>query len=141
MTVPRGGEPGPVADSTTKIDDVEKKPGGAGRHALRIGIGAVVIAAITAIIVWRLRASNFRWAAFAASFEGVNWWWFAMAAFVNYGTYFGRALRWEVMIRPLRTGASVWKVFTATLIGFTAVVLLGRPGELVRPYLIATQER
>ena len=30
---------------------------------------------------------------------------------------------------------------SATVIGFTAIVLLGRPGELVRPYLISVKER
>ncbi len=55
-------------------------------------------------------------------------------------TYAGRALRWEVMIRPLRKDASLWGIFTATAIGFTAVVLFGRAGEAVRPYLIAKKE-
>jgi hypothetical protein len=32
-------------------------------------------------------------------------------------------------------------VFNATLIGFTAVVLFGRPGEVVRPYLIAAMSK
>ncbi len=55
-------------------------------------------------------------------------------------TYYGRALRWEVMVRPLRKDASLWRIFTATAIGFTAVVLFGRAGEAVRPYLIAKKE-
>jgi uncharacterized protein (TIRG00374 family) len=108
---------------------------------LRIVAALVVFGGLAALVVWRLRASNFRWEAFAASFAGVNWWWFAMAVFLNFGTYFGRALRWEVMIRPIRPNTSIWNVFKATIIGFTALVLLGRPGELVRPYLIATKER
>lgn len=59
-------------------------------------------------------------------------------------TYFGRALRWEVMLRPLREGmlnpAGLWDIFCATAIGFTAVVLFGRAGEPVRPYLIAKKQ-
>jgi len=59
-------------------------------------------------------------------------------------TYFGRALRWEVMLRPLREGmlnpAGLWDIFSATAIGFTAVVLFGRAGEPVRPYLIAKKQ-
>ena len=34
----------------------------------------------------------------------------------------------------------LWRIFTATAIGFTAVVLFGRAGEPVRPYLIAKKE-
>ena len=55
-------------------------------------------------------------------------------------TYVGRALRWEMMLRPLRKDANLWRIFTATAIGFTAVVLFGRAGEPVRPYLIAKKE-
>jgi hypothetical protein len=35
----------------------------------------------------------------------------------------------------------VWKLTKATAIGFAAITLLGRPGEFVRPYLIARAER
>jgi hypothetical protein len=44
------------------------------------------------------------------------------------------------MLRPLRSDPSLWRVFVATAIGFTAVVLFGRAGEPVRPYLIAKKE-
>ncbi len=33
------------------------------------------------------------------------------------------------------------RLLSATIIGFTAITLLGRPGEFVRPYLISLQER
>jgi hypothetical protein len=45
------------------------------------------------------------------------------------------------MLRPIRPHASVAGLLSATMIGFTAIVLLGRAGELVRPYLIAQKER
>jgi hypothetical protein len=45
------------------------------------------------------------------------------------------------MIRPVKPHPSYWNLFTATAIGFTAIVLFGRPGEFVRPYLIAVKER
>jgi uncharacterized protein (TIRG00374 family) len=49
-------------------------------------------------------------------------------------------MRWEVMLRPLQKHTSLWRIFSATAIGFTAVVLFGRAGEPVRPYLIAKKE-
>ena len=55
-------------------------------------------------------------------------------------TYVGRALRWEVMLRPLSNKVRLWRLVVATCIGFTAVVLFGRAGEPVRPYLIARKE-
>jgi len=44
------------------------------------------------------------------------------------------------MLEPLRPNPSFFGLFSATAIGFTAVVLFGRPGEFVRPYLIARRE-
>ncbi len=55
--------------------------------------------------------------------------------------YYGRALRWRVLMRPVKPQPSLWNLFSATLIGFAAITLLGRPGEFVRPYLIAAKEK
>ncbi len=88
----------------------------------------------------RWRSSGFNWSAFAASFLDIRWDWMAVAIALTLLTYFGRAMRWRVMIRPLRPHAGVWSLTEATMIGFTALVLLGRPGEFVRPYLIARKQ-
>jgi uncharacterized protein (TIRG00374 family) len=45
-----------------------------------------------------------------------------------------------VLLKPLKPHPGIWSLFRATAIGFTAVTLLGRPGEFVRPYLISVQE-
>jgi uncharacterized membrane protein YbhN (UPF0104 family) len=50
-----------------------------------------------------------------------------------------RALRWQVMLRPFGRRVSVGKLTSDTAVGLTAVLLLGRVGEVVRPYLIAMQ--
>src|SRR5437870_11759130 len=44
------------------------------------------------------------------------------------------------MLRPLTSKVPLWKLVVATCIGFTAVVLFGRAGEPVRPYLISRKE-
>jgi uncharacterized protein (TIRG00374 family) len=49
-------------------------------------------------------------------------------------------MRWEIMLRPLTSKVRLWRLVVATCIGFTAVVLFGRAGEPVRPYLIARKE-
>ncbi len=100
-------------------------------------LAAVALAAVVAYAVWRWRQSGFDWNEFAAALKHVDWSWLTLAIVLVQGTYLGRALRWEVMLRPLGTDISLWRIFTATAIGFTAVVLFGRAGEPVRPYLIA----
>jgi uncharacterized protein (TIRG00374 family) len=93
------------------------------------------------LLYYRLRQSPFRWTDFERTFVGVDWGWFAAALLLIYLSYSGRALRWRVMLRPLKPNPSFMNIHSATVIGFTAVFLLGRPGELVRPYLIAVKER
>ena len=91
-------------------------------------------------VVYRWRTSGFAWHEFTTALAGVDWSWLALALALIMATYVGRALRWEVMLRPLQKHTSLWRIFSATAIGFTAVVLFGRAGEPVRPYLIAKSE-
>ena len=60
------------------------------------------------------------------------------AAFV-FLSYFFRSLRWQQFLPPTHRG-NLGNLFSATLIGFSALALLGRPGEAVRPVLIAHKE-
>jgi uncharacterized protein (TIRG00374 family) len=100
-----------------------------------------VIAVVAGIVLWRWRGSSFHWIEFARAFRGLDVFWLTLSIVLILSTYYGRALRWEVMLRPIQPRASVARVLSATIIGFTAIVLLGRAGELVRPYLIAQKER
>ena len=54
-----------------------------------------------------------------------------------YIAYFLRAVRWKIFLRPVRKDASILGLVPPTMIGFTGLALLGRAGELIRPYLIA----
>src|SRR5690242_13592553 len=53
-----------------------------------------------------------------------------------YAVYFLRALRWKILLGGLKN-VSTGSLVPAQFVGFTGLALLGRPGELVRPYLIA----
>jgi uncharacterized protein (TIRG00374 family) len=71
----------------------------------------------------------------------VQWSWVALSLIPIFGTYYGRALRWSVFIRPIKPNPSIANLLSATIVGFTAITLFGRPGEFVRPYLIARKEQ
>jgi uncharacterized protein (TIRG00374 family) len=105
----------------------------------------LALAVLAGLGAWLLRENwhhtPFQWKAFAVSFLRLRWQWVALAVVLSLATYYGRALRWAVMLRPLRPDPGTWGILKATTIGFTAVVLLGRPGEFVRPYLIALKEK
>jgi hypothetical protein len=104
------------------------------------GLGVAATLAMAGFVVYRWRTSGFAWHEFAAALVNVDWSWLALSMALILATYVGRALRWEVMLRPLQKHTSLWRIFSATTIGFTAVVLFGRAGEPVRPYLIAKKE-
>ncbi|MFN7936042.1 MAG: lysylphosphatidylglycerol synthase transmembrane domain-containing protein [Bryobacteraceae bacterium] len=104
---------------------------------------AAIVAAVAAI-AWfglRSRGKEFEWDVFRATFADMHWGWFTAGVLLVLVTYLGRAIRWQVMLRPVKPKSSLSNLLTATTIGFTAVVLFGRAGELVRPYLIATKEK
>ena len=104
----------------------------------------LLIVLLVAAAVWatfRLRGADFDIRRFGASFEHIQYGWMAAGVFLVLCTYLGRAIRWRVMISPARPHASLANLLKATIIGFTAITLFGRPGELVRPYLIALRER
>ena len=61
------------------------------------------------------------------------------AALMIFASYFFRSIRWRTFLLPMRKG-NLGNIFVSTLIGFSAVALVGRPGEFVRPFLIARKE-
>jgi len=98
-----------------------------------------VVAAILAILVYvQFRTwKNFDWATFWDQSRQVSLLHILNAVALIYLSYFLRALRWKIFLRPVRKEASAVGLIPPTLVGFTGLTLLGRPGELIRPYLIA----
>ena len=81
---------------------------------------------------------NFDW---ARLFEyGLNWRHIFHGIALIYFAYFLRAVRWKIFLRPVRKNASLVGLISPTVIGFAALALLGRAGEMIRPYLIARRE-
>jgi glycosyltransferase 2 family protein len=53
--------------------------------------------------------------------------------------YFFRAFRWGALLKPLRA-TRFSDLFAATTIGFSAVFLIGRAGEIVRPVVLSMRD-
>jgi glycosyltransferase 2 family protein len=60
-----------------------------------------------------------------------------VAIYICYGL---RAMRWQVLQSNLGR-ASFWAIYKLTLAGFSAIFLLGRAGEPIRPLLLARKEK
>src|SRR5581483_2979338 len=99
----------------------------------------VVLAILGVLIYFQVQHwRRFDWARFF-TVSHVNPLHIALAVGLIYLTYVLRALRWKVFLEPV-CHTSSWKLVPPTFIGFTGLALLGRPGEFIRPYLIARAE-
>ena len=94
---------------------------------------------IVVLIAYRTRGLSFRWNLLLATVEHLDWRWLVTSICLILLTNVGRALRWQLMLQPFGRPIGIWRLTSDTAIGLTAGVLLGRVGEVVRPYLIAIQ--
>jgi uncharacterized protein (TIRG00374 family) len=84
---------------------------------------------------------NFDWDLFLSQTRSVSAFHIFHGVALIYMAYVLRAVRWKMFLQPVRPEASSIGLVAPTVIGFTGLALLGRPGELIRPYLIAKRER
>jgi hypothetical protein len=103
----------------------------------RSGLLWVVLIAVLAAIVFVYRDRiHFDWANFRQQLRHIHWGHAIAGIVLIYVTYWLRALRWSVLVRPTKkVGATA--LIGPQFIGFTAVALFGRLADLTRPYLIA----
>jgi uncharacterized protein (TIRG00374 family) len=100
--------------------------------------------AVLGFVIYRSRGfihlADFSGAKLLQSVRGANPWYLILSVVAIYGCYALRALRWEVFQRNLGE-SHFWNIYALTLAGFSAVFLLGRAGEPVRPLLLAHKEK
>lgn len=106
---------------------------------MRQTLKLTVLLMLTAALLWWF-ARGVEWGQVRAELTGVNPWLLACGIAAVCGTYFLRALRWRVLLAPLAE-ASLKSLVAATTVGFGAVFLVGRAGEVVRPAFLPLAER
>jgi uncharacterized protein (TIRG00374 family) len=106
----------------------------------RILTTLIVLAILCVLVYFQVQHwRTFDWARLRQS-SHVNLLYVASAVALIYITYILRALRWRVFLEPVRRTRTS-RLIPATFIGFAGLALLGRPGEFIRPYLIAKKEQ
>jgi uncharacterized protein (TIRG00374 family) len=101
---------------------------------------AVVFLVLAVLVYLQFRTwQNFDWARFRET-RPHKWIHIVHGIVLIYLAYGVRAIRWKIFLRPVRPQASSASMLAPTIIGFTGLALLGRPGELIRPYLIARRQ-
>ena len=86
-----------------------------------------------------IQRANFSGRKLLHAVEGANLYLLLLSVIVIYGCYAVRALRWQLFQGNLGT-SRFWTIYKMTLAGFAAIFVLGRPGEPVRPVLLARKE-
>jgi uncharacterized protein (TIRG00374 family) len=109
-------------------------------NSKRILTTGIVIAILGVLIYFQVEHWRaFDWERFRAETANIGKLHILAAVLLIYLTYALRAVRWKVFLKPL-CKARVSSLLGPTFIGFTGLALLGRPGEFVRPYLVAKKE-
>src|SRR4030095_13329252 len=98
------------------------------------------LAAISIYLLYKLGSWGFDWSLFLSSLENVQPGWLAASIFATMLTYVARAFRWQVLLNPLKS-IRMGALINTNLLGFSAIYLIGRPGELVRPLWLTRQAR
>jgi hypothetical protein len=107
----------------------------------RILILAIVLIALCLLIYLQIRAwKTFDWAMFWNRSEHVNWLYVFYGLALTYLAYVLRAVRWRIFLKPVRQTTTM-RLMAPQFVGFAALALLGRAGEMIRPYIIAKKER
>ena len=100
----------------------------------------IALVAIFAIVAYESQAGKFDWSLFLKTIKDMNWGWL-MASFVaTFLSYLVRAIRWQVLLDHEKE-IGLESSLTATLVGFSAIYVLGRAGEPVGPVWLARRER
>lgn len=103
-------------------------------------VGFVVVAAFAALILFARNRIHFNWGVFLAQIRMAAWSRFAIGVALIWLAYLIRAIRWSVFVSPTKKVSWV-KLLGPQVMGFTGVALLGRPADLVRPYLVSRKVR
>ncbi|HEV2488576.1 MAG TPA: lysylphosphatidylglycerol synthase transmembrane domain-containing protein [Candidatus Acidoferrales bacterium] len=113
------------------------------RRLWRKLIWLVIALLILAAVLYRFRGAailgEFNWHKLAVALAGANLPQLVFATISIYVSYAVRSLRWKRFSRYMGR-PTFWNVYGATIMGFTAVFILGRAGEPVRPLLIARKD-
>ncbi len=106
----------------------------------RILISAVLIALLAGLVYLQFREwKRFNWRVFLERTQDANGLYLATGVALIYADYLLRAMRWKLFLKPV-CEVSWRRLVGPTMVGFTGIALLGRPGEFVRPYVIARKE-
>src|SRR5215216_849387 len=98
---------------------------------LRKYLKFILLFLFAALMVWFF-VRKLNWQEVSLSLRQANPWYLGYAAAIISFGYLLRAIRWRVLLEPI-TQSSLKELFATTTVGFAAILIVGRAGEIVRP--------
>jgi uncharacterized membrane protein YbhN (UPF0104 family) len=98
-------------------------------------LGLLAVAALIALLVWGRSRIHFDFAIFRAQLAQARWTEIAISAGCIYLAYAFRSARWAQLVKHNKR-VGPFSLLGTQVIGFTAVALIGRVADPVRPYLV-----
>jgi uncharacterized membrane protein YbhN (UPF0104 family) len=102
----------------------------------KVIVSLLVLVLLIGFGFWAYYHVNFSFASFRSQLALANWVTMAIGLGCIYLAYVFRSVRWALLLRHNKKVPPLSLVGTQ-VIGFTAVALIGRVADLVRPYLVA----
>jgi glycosyltransferase 2 family protein len=92
------------------------------------------------ILIFWFFGRNLDWQAVGSSLKRADPWLLTWSVLIICIGYLLRAIRWKVLLEPI-TPSSLRELFATTTVGFAAIFLIGRMGEIVRPMWLPMRDR
>ena len=99
----------------------------------------LILTVVVTVALYRFLGWDFDWSLFVSSLWNVQPVWLAASIIATLLTYVARAFRWQVLLNPLKS-IRMGQLISTNVLGFSAIYLIGRAGELVRPLWLTRRE-
>jgi hypothetical protein len=99
-------------------------------------LGLVVLAALVALVIWGRDRIHFDFGVFRSQLALADWRKIGLAFACIYVAYIFRSVRWALLLRHNKK-VGLFSLLGTQVIGFTAVALIGRVADPLRPYLVS----
>ena len=98
--------------------------------------GLVVLAVLVALFAWGRQRFHFDFGVFRAQVAHAEWRKIALGVVFIYSAYIFRSVRWALLLKHNKKVHPL-SLLGTQVIGFTAIALIGRVADPVRPYLVS----
>ena len=99
----------------------------------------LILTVVVTVALYRFAGWDFDWSLFVSSLWNVQPVWLTASIAATLLTYVARAFRWQVLLNPLKS-IRMGPLISSNVLGFSAIYLVGRAGELVRPIWLTRRE-